>query len=675
MSNQPTSPNPLERVRRTVVQPLGGREGWHHQRSSGLRRLAAILAVSLIGAITVVAGPLPASANPAAKQTVLEPQNVNVVPGDGSLTVTWQLTPRAGFENDQIRHALRWSQVAGVWANPPGSRGHRNDGIALEGGVESYTITGLQNGIATGVFVRSFVGPRTSEDSVHSSRWVRVKGTQTTPQAAVPQPDPEPDPQPEPRTQPVQPQQLEITKTFSVSATARAAEGSAATLTVILSSPAPVGGLAFTVAVSFDGGATASSDDVGTIASSVTVGEGDTTVDIAVPTADDAVDEDDETFTVTIATAAEGWDKAGDGKDTATVTIADDDTAGVTITPTTLTIAEGESATYTVVLDSEPTLDMYVMVEYSVRGVVSVDEWGFGFTAEDWNVPRTITVTAHADDDSDDESIILSHGIFGPPSSEYRGFVAPKVTVTVTDTTPEPEPEPIAPTERPGPVTGLKVQVKDQKAKAGQRYQVAEVTANGLQLLANPKKVVVSWQAPESGGAPDNYIVHLKPVAGGKGKIHRPKAGKLTATFKNLKPGMSYRVWVRAKNDVGKGERTYAVFSLPAAPTQNSPSQVQSQLPGPVVGLQSLAEGTKVVVSWQAPESGGAPDNYIVHLKPVAGGKGKTHRPKAGKLTTTFRNLKPGTQYRVWVRAQNAAGKGERTRAFVSLVDAVSPPS
>ena len=40
---------------------------------------------------------------------------------------------------------------------------------------------------------------------------------------------------------------------------------------------------------------------------------------------------------------------------TTTVTITDDDTAGVTISKTALEIDEGASATYTVVLDTQPT--------------------------------------------------------------------------------------------------------------------------------------------------------------------------------------------------------------------------------------------------------------------------------------------------------------------------------
>ena len=38
-----------------------------------------------------------------------------------------------------------------------------------------------------------------------------------------------------------------------------------------------------------------------------------------------------------------------------TVTVTDNDTRGVTVTPTSLTVNEGGTNTYTVVLDTQPT--------------------------------------------------------------------------------------------------------------------------------------------------------------------------------------------------------------------------------------------------------------------------------------------------------------------------------
>ena len=92
-------------------------------------------------------------------------------------------------------------------------------------------------------------------------------------------------------------------------------------------------------------------------------------------------------------------------------------------------------------------------------------------------------------------------------------------------------------------------------------------------------------------------------------------------------------------------------------------------VPGPVTALELAATAGKVTVSWQPPEVGEAPTRYIVHLRPEGGGtgSGKTKNPKAKKTQVTFKKLKPGVTYNVWVRAQNKAGKGERVAASISL--------
>ena len=96
------------------------------------------------------------------------------------------------------------------------------------------------------------------------------------------------------------------------------------------------------------------------------------------------------------------------------------------------------------------------------------------------------------------------------------------------------------------------------------------------------------------------------------------------------------------------------------------------ELPGPVVGLELAATSDTVTVSWQAPETGGAPKHYIVHINPEDGGQGsgKTKTPRARNTSVTFPNLEAGQTYKVWVRAQNEAGKGERVRASITLPEA-----
>ena len=115
-----------------------------------------------------------------------EPWDIRVAPGDGTLTVTWKVGSRDGVEDSDIWHVLRWSQEFGVWNNPRDPRAvGKNDGFSVDPGLTSYTITDLENGVATGVFIRSMVGHRNnmSEREGKSSQWVRVKGEHTTPVA------------------------------------------------------------------------------------------------------------------------------------------------------------------------------------------------------------------------------------------------------------------------------------------------------------------------------------------------------------------------------------------------------------------------------------------------------------------------------------------------------------
>ena len=152
----------------------------------------------------------------------------------------------------------------------------------------------------------------------------------------------------------------------------------------------------------------------------------------------------------------------------------------------------------------------------------------------------------------------------------------------------------------------------------------------------------------------------------------------------------AYKVRVAAANAHGAGPWSpEADVTLPAAPRENSEEpQFYSdssddpntggdskklppagETPGPVTGLELTATDNSVTVSWQPPAVGDEPERYIVHLRPEGGktGSGKTKNPKAKKTQVTFDNLKPGTTYNVWVRAQNQAGKGDRVNDTITL--------
>ena len=117
------------------------------------------------------------------------------------------------------------------------------------------------------------------------------------------------------------------------------------------------------------------------------------------------------------------------------------------------------------------------------------------------------------------------------------------------------------------------------------------------------------------------------------------------------------------------GNRVSDAFDVSVVP---EPEQQKPTLPGPVLNLQLTATTDTITVTWKAPESGDAPSRYIAHIKPEGGGQGATKRPNANKTSVTFKKLEAGTTYKVWVRAQNEAGKGERVHDSITLPEAES---
>ena len=112
-----------------------------------------------------------------------------------------------------------------------------------------------------------------------------------------------------------------------------------------------------------------------------------------------------------------------------TVTVNDDETAGVEVDPTTLTMREGESKSYTVVLDSQPSGSVTVTASSGDSGASSISPVTLTFTTANWNTAQTVTVTGVEDDDANNETVAISHSVRGYGSVS----TASNVTVTVND--------------------------------------------------------------------------------------------------------------------------------------------------------------------------------------------------------------------------------------------------
>ena len=159
------------------------------------------------------------------------------------------------------------------------------------------------------------------------------------------------------------------------------------------------------------------------------------------------------------------------------VTVTDDDTVGVTVTPTELTIDEGASSTYTVVLDTQPTADVTVTIE-GPAFPIAVDPASLIFTTQDWSTPQTVKVNAKHDGTTDDERETITHSVTG---GDYSGGVSVDgVTLIVRDDDPAMDYElvPLEPVEEDA--GSVRIGVKGVTIEAGvptQLYSVSLVAA------------------------------------------------------------------------------------------------------------------------------------------------------------------------------------------------------
>lgn len=128
---------------------------------------------------------------------------------------------------------------------------------------------------------------------------------------------------------------------------------------------------------------------------------------VTVTGADDKVDDGEVSYTIELA-AAESTDAGYAGVDPEDVELTneDDDQAGIHVTPTSglETTEAGGTATFSVVLESEPTADVTIEVTSDDETEGTVSTAALTFTAADWNVPQEVTVTG-ADDDLTDGSV------------------------------------------------------------------------------------------------------------------------------------------------------------------------------------------------------------------------------------------------------------------------------
>ena len=207
---------------------------------------------------------------------------------------------------------------------------------------------------------------------------------------------------------------------------------------------------------------------------------------VTVTGVDDSVDDGDTfyiiTATMSSATAASTYADA-----TLNLTNTDNDTRGVTVSAVTGDTTEaGGTATFTVVLDTQPTASVTIGLTSSDLGEGTVAPASVTFTTGDWNTPQTVTVTG-VDDAIDDGNVVYNIVTAAATGGDYAGTNPADVSVTNTDNDTTPVP---APTSVFDDLDGLSTDA----VEAINRLAELGITAGTSETTFSPADIVSRWQ-------------------------------------------------------------------------------------------------------------------------------------------------------------------------------------
>jgi uncharacterized protein (TIGR02145 family) len=138
---------------------------------------------------------------------------------------------------------------------------------------------------------------------------------------------------------------------------------------------------------------------------------------------------------VTISHTVSGGDYASVTMTDVAVTMADDDSAGITLSSISGNTTEGTgTATFTIVLNTEPTADVVIALSSSDTTEGTVSPSSVTFTSSNWSSTQTVTVTGVNDDiDDGDISYSIVTAAATSTDSDYSGLNASDASVTNTD--------------------------------------------------------------------------------------------------------------------------------------------------------------------------------------------------------------------------------------------------
>ena len=163
-----------------------------------------------------------------------------------------------------------------------------------------------------------------------------------------------------------------------------------------------------------------------------------TPITVTVNTANNDFDHlDDQTATITPAFGSGTNDYSANSVaiDPVLITVSDNDMRGVTVSKNAVTLLEGGTTTYTIVLHSAPTLPLTIELSNHFPEDLTVNPASLEFDSSNWSTVRTVTLTAIDDDYDEGVSDLdyVGHSFVGGGDHSRGNVTIAAIPVTITD--------------------------------------------------------------------------------------------------------------------------------------------------------------------------------------------------------------------------------------------------
>ena len=365
----------------------------------------------------------------------------------------------------------------------------------------------------------------------------------------------------------------------------------------------------------------------------VLIPTGGRTATITIPTLEDDIDDDDETFTVTLTkTSIPGSYGLPTGPEkTSTVTIQDNDTRGVTIHPTELHVPETRNATYTVVLDTEPTGNVTVTPSLEAGGdqdITLQSTAALTFTPDNWRQPQSVQVNAADDVDEVNGQRVINHTVAG---ADYASEPGPTVTAKEVD-------------------------------------DEINIPSTGAPSITGTPQVGSTLTADTSGIEDEDG--NTKAEAGDTGFAYTYRWIRVDGDHETTIAGAESKTYVPVPDDAGKTLKVAVSFTDDGdnaeGPLNSGPTtEVLASRPSAVTDLAADFGDARVTLTWTAAPNGGSPvtkHSYRLKIGDNAY-RNWTDIPDSAEggdndTSYTVGGLNNNTTYTFQVRAVNAEGIG-----------------